>query len=175
MANAEVSNAFRAGKPELVGRIEPRSVGVQHQQFIVPATKIDEGSIVAESVDQHARRGHHASYLGHDTTLSDRADRQFLVHRLSRCLIREITFVVWMVELQQLSPTQAMMSLRRLKLEWPQCAPAVSVPCSTSDLPCEPADAADDADLLGGALVGRIVRVVRDHTHRGGIAVRDVL
>lgn len=45
----------------------------------------------------------------------------------------------------------------------------------SSYLPREPADAADDADLVGRALVGRVERVVRDHPHGRRVAVGDVL
>ena len=44
-----------------------------------------------------------------------------------------------------------------------------------SDLPGEPADAADDADLFGGAFILGIELVVRDHPHGGRVAVRDML
>lgn len=45
----------------------------------------------------------------------------------------------------------------------------------SSYLSREPADATDDADLVGSALVGGVVRVVRDHPHGRRIAVGDVL
>lgn len=45
----------------------------------------------------------------------------------------------------------------------------------SSYLPREPADAADDADLVGSALVGRVERVVGDHPHGRRVAVGDML
>ncbi len=42
-------------------------------------------------------------------------------------------------------------------------------------LPRKPADAADDADFVGRALVGGVERVVRDHPHGWRVAVGDVL
>lgn len=45
----------------------------------------------------------------------------------------------------------------------------------SSYLPCEPADAADDADLVGRALVGGVERVVGYHPHGRRVAVGDVL
>jgi len=45
----------------------------------------------------------------------------------------------------------------------------------SSYFPCEPADAADDADLVGRALVGGIERVVGDNPHGRRVAVGDVL
>lgn len=46
---------------------------------------------------------------------------------------------------------------------------------STSYLPREPTDAADDVDLVGRSLVGAVEAVVRDDAHGGRVAVRNVL
>src|SRR5690606_8086464 len=45
----------------------------------------------------------------------------------------------------------------------------------TSYLPSEPADPADDLDLIGGTLIGRVKRVVGNDPHLRRLRVRDVL
>src|SRR5690606_89745 len=45
----------------------------------------------------------------------------------------------------------------------------------TSYLPSEPADPADDLDLIGGTLIGRVKRVVGNDPHTRRVRVRNVL